>query len=592
MANKPHVWCSSFGAANDFWRADPSDGAPDWTQEGLTLVQAVKYARAGDRRGLSLVDPLLDSHDAFVIECVDMFVGSCATEPELVEIIAKFHREVHVEPNWFPQSRLAEILYHSKYLWAVPIMLRLHHLMWECGGVREADYPKMWIRDLLVGRGEQLPMSPEHFASHAEGGWAIEAWFILKEWRRVVERVGSVHTPIMYGQTFDVRSYADAQRMPPDRSPYKSANRRVYESVTGANCSSWYLLDDGGFYRQQPLQINGEIDRFFAEDTHRYEPGKRYFLGQEVPQNDDPRVIDLMNEAIAFFEDKLREIDRKHLISAGIVEDDEDDDDDDPGFDHYAYTGIDSWPANPNGSAWDRVSHVAQLAALGDFHRLVDQVIYAAELEDDRNFDLFAIDVLADAGPSQQLRRLVTLADERPEARWQELCCLALAGSGLGWALEAAGDLACRIDKDTARYGLPWMRMWRRVMPKTEMDMEVLKLALARDRVGLGARIREHTGRHDPELVLWEGTPLRLPWLGAQLELMLDSDPPAPGWVAVLRHLLQTMTGVDLSMLWADPQTVSPAGVRRGLAALRADVNYMNHEPGSRLFFGTLVPPS
>lgn len=579
---------NSLSILSDFWRADPSDGSPQWTQDGLTMVEAVKSARQGDRRGVALARSLIGSKDLFVSRCARIFVGSCATESELVQVIATFHHRVRFEQDWWSQEMLAEILYHSKYPWAFPIILQLHDLMWQNRAGREADVLEMWMRELLVPPEELLPRALMELCPPLDIRRVLNASFIFEEWRRVVERVGSVHTPIMYGQIFNVPTYADIQRRPVALSGYIPANRWVYESVTGAHCSNWYNSEG----RDRPLQIDGEIDRFLAEDAHRYEPGKRYFLGQEVPQVDDPRVIDLMNEAIAFFDEKLRTVDREYLIDASIIEDDEDDDEDDVGFDHYTYAGIDSWRANPNGSAWDRVSHVAQLAVLGDFHRLVDQVIYAAELEDDRLFDLFAIEVLADAGPSQQLRRLVTLADERPDPRWQELCCLALAGSGLGWALEAAGDLACRIDKDTARFGLPWMRMWRRVMPKTEMDMEVLKLALARDRVGLGARIREHTGRHDPELVLWEGAPLRLPWLGAQLELMLDSEPPAPGWVAVLRHLLQTMTGVDLSMLWAGPQTVDPAGVRRGLAALQADANYTGHEPGSRLFFGTRVPPS
>lgn len=588
MTDEHPVWCS-FGISSDFWRADPSDGHPDWPKEGLTLVEAVKYARQGDRRGLSLALPLLDSIDNGLPTSI--FVGSCATEPELVSVISSFHHKNHAEPHWWRVRQLAEILYHSKYAWTIPLMMQLYCFMWDYRAGREADILETWMGDLLVGRDDLLPTYPGLGPPLRHWDWhlAMKGWAVLQEWRRVVDRVGSVHVPIMYGRIFDVCSFAAAQRRPIDNHSGRWANREVYESVTGADCSNWYKFNPFG---QRPLQVNGEIDRFFAEDAHRYQPGKRYFLGHEVPQIDDPHAVDLMNQAIAFFDEKLREVDRKYLICAGIIEDDEEDEDEDEvevGFDHYAYTGIDAWTANPNGSAWDRIAHAAQNAVLGDFFRLVDEVIFAAEMiPNDRLFDLRAIQILADAGPSEQLRRLVTLAEERPDQRWQELCCLALAGSGLGWALEAAGDIACRIDPDTAEFGTPWMQMWRRVMPK--LDMETVKLARARDRVGLGNRIREHTSRHDLEAVLWEGQPLNLRILGGQLERLIRTDPPAPAHAAELRHLLQTMTGVDLSMIWTGPETIDPAGVRRGLTALRADANYVNHEPGSRLFFGNRVP--
>src|SRR5690606_15681045 len=101
-------------------------------------------------------------------------------------------------------------------------------------------------------------------------------------------------------------------------------DRWTYESVTGADCSNWY--DEGG--RERPLQITAELDRFLAEDAHRYQPGKRYFLGQEVPQVIDPRAIDHMNEAIAYLEAQIQAVPRQYLITAGILEDDEDEDED------------------------------------------------------------------------------------------------------------------------------------------------------------------------------------------------------------------------------------------------------------------------
>ncbi|HLT40111.1 MAG TPA: hypothetical protein VK034_27710, partial [Enhygromyxa sp.] len=58
----------------------------------------------------------------------------------------------------------------------------------------------------------------------------------------------------------------------------------------------------------------------------------------------------------------------------------------------------------------------------------------------------------------------------------------------------------------------------------------------------------------------------------------------------VLRHLLQTMTGVDMAGVWASSEEVDPVGARQRLDALRAEPSFQSHEPGTRLFFGTLVP--
>lgn len=474
---------------------------------------------------------------------------------------------------------MIEILFHSKLLWAVPIMIGLFHRMCMQDSLREVDTPENWIRSLLVGRVVQQPGPKQRVECSFREDFTIKAWFMLQAWRRLVERVGDLHMPVMSGAIFDVRSFAESQR--DEALP----DRWTYESVTGADCSNWYKNG-----QRQRLQITAEIDRFLAEDAHRYQPGKRYFLGREVPQIIDPRAIDLMNEAIAYIEAQLQTVERRHLITAGILEDDEDEDEDEDGvgYDYYVYDDLDNWPANPNGSPWDRVAQAAQDAVLGEFHNLVDTVVTAAELTDDEHLDLLASQLLADAGPSEQLRRLVTLADERPEPRWRELCLLALAGSGLCWALEAAGELACRIARDQARFGPPWLHLWRRLLPN--IDRKAFMLLHSQDAVAVRALIRARTAAHPPDTVLWGGEPLHLPRLAVQFELAIGKEPRAPGEVAILRHLLQTMTGVELAQVWANAEEVDPIGARQRLDALRAAPSLQAHAPGTRLFFATVVP--
>lgn len=580
MSKNAHKWCADFGIVGKFWMADPT--AEEWTTEGDALYRAVQLARQGYRQGLPDVVHLLDSQDAYVQHNAQIYVGSFATEPELVEIIHRFGDAVHDKANARQQLMLAEILFHSKYLWAGPLMLRLAHDVW-CSSPREHDSFDGWIGNLLLPPHEhgRPYIDPYVFPvdRHRDSKF-LDEWLSLQLWRERVEAIGNVHTPIFHGQPFDIRHLAQLHLE--HRTTRYDPNRWVYESVTGAECTNWYDSEN----RHQPLQIEAEMERFLAEDAQRYEVGKRYFLGQEVPQIDDPRTIELMNDAIAWFEQKLQTIEPKYLVRAGILEEPEEEDED-PGYDQYTYGGIDTWRTNPNGDIWDRLSHTVHEARAGRFELMLGEVLRGArDGEANIDFDLFAIRTLADACPSQQLRELPTVAEQQPQPRWLEFCCLALGYSGIAWALEAAAELACRFDASEAQFGPPLMLFWRRAMPK--LDMEIIKLAQVRDRAGLLERIRQHTAKHAPDTVLWAGEPLRLTRLAAELESLIGQD-PAPALAAELRHLLQTMTGVDLARVWADGETIDPVGVRACLDVLRSHASYKRHEPGTRLFFGTPV---
>ncbi|MFO7563126.1 MAG: hypothetical protein R6X02_10825 [Enhygromyxa sp.] len=550
--------------------------------DGVRLVEAARLARRGDRGGFKVASDLLASKDPIVQGNAVIYVGSFATESELLDIHIAYHDGLYGNHHWYTRLWMTEMFFHAKLLWAVPLMIGLFHRMCMQDSLREIDSPRGWIRTLLAGRRAQLP-GPKVLESYDNREhFTIEAWFMLQAWRRVVEHVGDLHAPIMMGELFDIRTFAAAQR--DDRLP----DRWTYESVTGADCSNWH--DTHG--QIQPLQVRAEIDRFLAEDAHRFQPGKRYFLGQEVPQIPDPRAIEQMNQAIAYIETELQAVKREYLIEAGILEEEEEDEDQ-IGFDYYDYDDLDNWPAHPNGSPWHRVSQVAQDAVLGEFHLLVDKVVTAIELIDGEDpscvdFDSLAARLLADAGPSKQLRRLVTLADERPDPRWRELAVMALGGSGLGWALEAAGELMCGLDPETTRLGPPWLHLWRRLWPK--LDMQTFKLFRSRDREAIRELIRGRTSAFEPDTVLWAGAPLHLPGLARLLEFAASKEPQAPAEVAALRHVLQTMTGVDLARVWASPEEVDPIGTRQRLDALRGDSSFQAHQPGTRLFFGTLVP--
>jgi hypothetical protein len=50
------------------------------------------------------------------------------------------------------------------------------------------------------------------------------------------------------------------------------------------------------------------------------------------------------------------------------------------------------------------------------------------------------------------------------------------------------------------------------------------------------------------------------------------------------------MTGVDLSALWATPEAIDPVRARPRIDALRAEPSVQAHQPGTRLFFATVVP--
>ncbi|WP_146155154.1 hypothetical protein [Enhygromyxa salina] len=528
---------------------------------------------------------MVDTPYPILQEDVYIFIGGISTEPELVDIINEHRTALYETQKWWKQDEIANMLYHSQLAWGVPIMIRMWHLISTGSSPREAGIVSNGISRLIESAENKIPKVKNDYSWDNEGyktgrHRTIEAWMMLQAWRKLMDRIGDVHAPIMFGAVFDTATMARTVGQQP------IPDRWTYETVTGADCSNWHAKDK--HRREQPLQIAGEIARFLAEDAHRYQPGKRYFLGHEVPQVIDPRAVDLMNEAIAYFEAEIQAMDRQHLIDAGILEDDDDDDDDDDGFDSYFWSDLDNWRASPNGSFWQRIAHIAHNAVLGDFHRLVDATITAVELIDDEYADLLAARLLADAGPSDQLRRLVTLAKQRPEPRWIELCLIALSDSGLAWALEAAGELMCRLDPDATRFGPPWLPLWRRLVPK--LDMQLFKLFRSQNLTAVHERIRSITAVHPPDTVLWAGQPLHLRRLAAQLERSVGKDPQAPAEVAALRHLLETMTGVDLARLWASPEAVAPAHAGPLLAALRADPSFAAHQPGTRLFFGTLVP--
>ncbi len=575
MTSKPHDWHDGFSVLTDFWSATP---APHGSEDALQLADAVRRARKGSRSGLALALALLKSEDAFVSRNSYIYAGEFSTEPEIIDLLLQYRAPLRGAHDWWTRVRVIEMLFHTRLPWATPIMIELFHRMCMQDSLREIDMPRIWIQTLLCRSTDELPQPKERETYWNREHFTIEAWFMLEGWRQVCARVGDLRTAILYGRPFDAQMLAKATL------DERALQRRwVYESVTGVNCSNWYR--DG---QPQPLQIRGEVERFLAEDAHRYKPGHRYFLGQEVPKVADPRALELMQEAIDYLEAQLQTVKREYLITAGIVEDDADDEDA-PGWDDYTYAGLDDWRADPNGTAWDRVAAAAQDAALGEFHRLVDNVVDAAQLETESDdFDLLAARLLGDAGPSEQLRRLVSLADERPEPRWRELCLIALAGSGLGWALEAAGALMCGLEPSTARFGEPWLHLWRRLRPK--VDIQDFKLLRARERGPIQAWIRERTAAHDPDTVLWAGEPLHLPTLVALLERSVAKQPSAPAEVAALRHLLQTMTGVELAAIWATPETVDPLAARARIDALRAEPSVQRHAAGTRLFFATPVP--
>jgi hypothetical protein len=586
MTRKHNDLVFDFSVTSKYWMATPLEEEPrlDSAEDGVRLAAIVALARRGALRHpeagagiapLVRLRELCEVDSAILTDNAYTLMGACATERELVDFLEQHHGVLYAHPKWHKQDHITQALFHSKFLWTVPVIIRLWHRI-IVGARCEADSSKLKIHDLLQISSEPLPYAYSVFSRNDENE-AMDAWLWLQEWRKVRERVGDDHAPIMAGALFDVRRLAELVR-----SDEILLDRRIYETVTGADCSNWYNDD----HRIQRLQVVGEMERFLAEDAHRYEPGKRYCLGQEVPLETDPRAIEHMNEAIAYIEAQFQAIERRTLIDAGLIEDDEDDEE--PGFDEYAYADLDNWRADPNGSAWERVALAAQDAVLGEHFRLVDRVIEAIELTDDYELHQLAVQLLGDAGPSEQLRRLPTLADERREDPWVELCVHALANSGLCWALEAAGELMCRLDPETTLHGPPWWHLWRRLLPK--IDMELFKLFRSRDRAAIGELIRSKTAAHAPDTVLWAGAPLQLRVLVNQLSRVVEKDPPAPAEVVILRHLLQTMTGVDLSAIWASPTEIDPAGARWCIDKLRAEPLVLDHEAGTRLFMGTPVP--
>ena len=427
--------------------------------EGVRLAAAVARARRGDRSGLSTVWELIFAENgASVFFSALSFVGSIATEPELVDMVAALRR--HIEPEWGQQESIARVLYHSRLLWTVPIILRCYQRMCVARPPNSKDAPILlaWVDDLIYppwtkpyGRS----LSAWHYAGVPD--YLVAPRIGLEGWREVRARCADDHVPLFFGEPGDMRVMATSIR---DQTEHHWGlnYREIYESITGADCSTWY---GGPGNRKQRLQIKGEMERFLAADVEDYAPGKRYFLGHEVPRVSDPRAIELMNEALAYLDHHIATIPRETLIDLHLVDDDEDEDDD-PGHADYIYAEIDDWRADPNGSADERVASVAHEAVLGDFHRAVDRILEAAALDsmrlfdpDAHEFDWWAGNMLGDLGPSAQLRRLVELPSQRREPRWRELSILALSASGLAWALEAAGELMCGLDPDETRFGPP-----------------------------------------------------------------------------------------------------------------------------------------
>jgi hypothetical protein len=156
---------------------------------------------------------------------------------------------------------------------AVPFLLS-QFLDLRMAHVPEVDTYPLRISEIMGSSGTLIAGDPPDEA--------LEAYLnlVMDRYDELEARLGAT-TLCWRGDLYSVRRFAEALRQV-GRSRFYMVQlwvlRSYFEPATGIDCSSFFR--DG---TPRPLAAAAIAEDFLEEHAHRFEAGKRYFFGHEVP---------------------------------------------------------------------------------------------------------------------------------------------------------------------------------------------------------------------------------------------------------------------------------------------------------------------
>jgi hypothetical protein len=556
-----------------------SDRALRHPNSGVVLVAVLDRLRRGQRDALHyLLDRCVDDEHPVISVAAHRLIGHAGTPALLLRLVEHARSRLEQPGAWWSVLYTCEALLESRFVWAVPLVLDLYaDIAARTDARKELGIIPIRLDAMLRPPQPDGGSLYSAYSGGRDGDLVREA---LTIWQGLRDQHGP-DAIVWSGRPFDLRDVVEPlRRLATAEGPDAGIHqlREIYESATGRDCSNWYAQG-----QPRRLQIAAEAERFLAEDAHRFPPGIRYLFGHPLVDPPDPRAHDWMNAGVVRLQ-----VEHPPTTPAALDEDD----DRFAGRDEFFYAHLTELPANPHGSAWERLAAVGQDAWLGKFDRVAEHVLAARELiGHDYHFDLYAARLLADAAPSSQLRatleRLRTRVHEVRDPSWQEFMLVALGGSKLGWALSEAVEILLVFSADRAEYGPAWDHLRPALRPESTVEEN---RASREPSAALRERVASNVAAHPRDRALFEGELLSLRTLVDRLADELAREPVRLAAVMDLRHLLETMTGIDLSRLWLDGEHVDPVGGQAVIAELRASPLVQTHEAGTRWFFGHRIP--